>query len=351
MTFRLRIMAWVVGSCVLVIAVMMAAAHHHLEEELRQGRWDRSHPKHPDWIIHNSYSEDEIEDILGELMQLWLWVAGPLIGLSLGAGWLLARRSLRPIEDINRQLGEMKPQSLHGGIRIPEADPVIEGLSTHLNALLERAGDAYRNMAEFSSKVAHELRTPLMLLRMRIEQAPAGTCVEFQEELQTELARLSRYVEQALLAAKAESRVLKPQLTGIELAPLLAGLADDYSLLAAERGLALEKKITVEGTIISDTDLLRQLLHCLLENAVRYASTHVCIHALKIDDQVRMSISNDYREPGRATPGLGLGLRLARGICDACGIGMAIVDRNGRHDVTVEFPVACGSTAPQAGDR
>ena len=68
----------------------------------------------------------------------------------------------------------MRPDSLHGGITIPEADPVIADLANHLNGLLDRAGTAYQEMAEFSARVAHELRTPLMLLRMRVEHAPPG---------------------------------------------------------------------------------------------------------------------------------------------------------------------------------
>ena len=116
---------------------------------------------------------------------------GLFIVLSLGAGLLLARRSLRPVHDINRQLSAMRPDSLHGGITIPEADPAIEGLANHLNGLLERAGNAYQEMAEFSARVAHELRTPLMLLRMRVEHAPPGMPPAFQEDLQDELARLA----------------------------------------------------------------------------------------------------------------------------------------------------------------
>jgi signal transduction histidine kinase len=272
-------------------------------------------------------------------MQLWLWVAAPLIAASLGAGFLLAKRSLRPIDDINLQLAEMKPQSLHGGIRIPESDPVIEGLANHLNTLLGRAGDAYRDMAEFSSKVAHELRTPLMLLRMRIEQAPTGTCPEFQEELQNELSRLGRYVERALLAAKAERQALIPDCRYLALSRMLGEIADDYALLAAERELEMQVRIVPELEVHNDPDLLRQLLHSLLENAVRYADRRIEVVLERVDSRVRLKISNDYREIGRATPGLGLGLRLARGICDACGMDLQICDVGTSYEVVVEFPV------------
>ncbi len=338
MSFRFRIAAWVVLSACVLIAVMMAAAYSQLEEELREGRLDRTHPRISGWVIHNSYAEEEIADILRELMRTWLWTAVPMIGLSLGAGLLLARRSLRPVHDINRQLAAMRPDSLHGGITIPEADPAIAGLASHLNGLLEQAGTAYQEMAEFSAKVAHELRTPLMLLRLRLEHAPPGMPPEFQEELHDEIARLSRFVERSLLAAKAEQGGLEPVLVSLSLSDLIADLAEDYRLLASERGLAMSVE-TVPGIhVLADADLLRQALHGLLENAVRYAESKLRISCGSGSGGAVLEIHNDCNPAAMATVGLGLGLRLVRGICAAC--GMEFESRPGDHDfhVRIRFP-------------
>jgi signal transduction histidine kinase len=330
MSFRFRIAAWVVLSCTLLIGVMMFAAYRQLEEELRLGRWDRNHPKIPGWVIHNSYTEEEIQDILGELARTWLWVAGPIIGLSLGAGLLLARRSLRPVHDINRQLADMRPDSLHGGITIPEADPVISNLANHLNGLLDKAGTAYQEMAEFSARVAHELRTPLMLLRMRLEHAPDGIPPEFQEELQDELGRLSRFVERSLLAAKAEQGALEPAPTRLCLSDLVRDVTEDYQLLAAERGLEMKVELTPGIQVNMDSDLLRQALHGLLENAVRYARSNIIVSCRTEDARAVLEVQNDRDATTMATAGLGLGLRLVRGICNASSINFQI--RQGDHD-------------------
>jgi signal transduction histidine kinase len=324
MSFRIRITAWVVLSCTLLIGVMMFAAYRQLEEELRAGRWDRTHPKIPGWVLHNSYSEEEIEDILGELLETWLWTAAPLVGLSLGAGLLLARRSLRPMHDINRQLADMRADSLHGGITIPEADPIIADLANHLNGLLDRAGTAYQEMAEFSARVAHELRTPLMLLRMRVEHAPPGIPSVFQEELQDELARLSRFVERSLLAAKAEQGALIPVPSPVSLSDLVRDLTEDYQLLAAERSLGMTLELAENLRIEADPDLLRQALHGLLENAVSYAKSEIRVSCRADDDGPVLEIHNDTDPATMATAGLGLGLRLIRGICDASGIRFEI---------------------------
>lgn len=318
MSFRFRITAWVVVSCALLVGVMMFTAYNELEEELRAGRVDRHHQKVPGWVLHNSFSEEEIQDILGELMQTWTWTAMVLIALSLVAGLLLARRSLRPVHDINRQLSAMRPDSLHGGIIIPEADPAIEGLANHLNGLLDRAGTAYQEMAEFSARVAHELRTPLMLLRMRLEHAPPGMPPAFQEELQDELARLARFVERALLAAKAEQGSLEAVSARISLSELVRDVSDQYQLLAAERPLEMDVQIEPDIFLVADSDLLRQALHGLLENAVRYAKSKVLVTCASREGGPLLEIRNDRDAVTIATAGLGMGLRLIRGICKAC---------------------------------
>ena len=318
MSFRARITTWVVVSCTLLIGVMTFTAYTELEEELRAGRVDSNHPQMPGWTLHNSLTEQEIQDILGELMETWAWSGAIMIALSLVAGLLIARRSLRPVHDINRQLSAMQPHSLHGGILIPEADPAIEGLANHLNGLLDRAGTAYHEMAEFSARVAHELRTPLMLLRMRLEHAPPGMPPAFQEELQDELARLARFVERALLATKAEQGSLEAISARINLSELVRDVSEQYHLLAAERPVEMLVNIEPEIFLMSDSDLLRQALHGLLENAVRYAHSKVMITCAIREGRPLLEIRNDRDPATIATSGLGLGLRLVRGICKAC---------------------------------
>jgi signal transduction histidine kinase len=344
MSFRFRIATWVVISCALLIGVMMFTAHTELEEELRTGRVDRNHPRMPGWTLHNSLPEEEIQDILGELMETWLWTGGLFIVLSLGAGLLLARRSLRPVHDINRQLSAMRPDSLHGGITIPEADPAIEGLANHLNGLLERAGTAYQEMAEFSARVAHELRTPLMLLRMRVEHAPPGMPAAFQEDLQDELARLARFVERSLLAAKAEQGSLQPTAKPLCLSDLVRDVIADYQLLATERSLEMTIEIEPGIHIDADADLLLQALHGLLENAVSYAKSSIRVCCVMDHSTAVLRIQNDRDSATTATGGLGLGLRLVRGICKASSWNFE--NRGADHDFVAA--IRFGGTNPLA---
>lgn len=320
MNFRLRIAAWFGISLTALIGLMMITAHWHLDEELREDRWDRTHPKYPNWVIHGSYTNEEVHDILGELMKTWLWVGTPAVAISLGIGLLLARRSVRPIRRINDQLNDLTTATMRAGIVTPEDDPVLADLVAHINSSLDRAGAAYEEMAGFSSRVAHELRTPLTLLRMKIEQSRGGLPGEMQEELQDELARLSRFVERSLLAAKAASGSLEPHADRVDVSRLLDDIGDGYRLLAEEKELEFIWRAAPELEAITDADLLRQVLHNLLGNALRYAHSKVDVLATQEAGIPVVTISNDCDPQTMATDGLGLGLRLVRGICTSTGM-------------------------------
>ncbi len=339
MSFRFRIAAWVVLSCALLLALMMITGYRQLEEELREGKKDPTHPGTAEWTIHNSYAEEEIREILSEMTLSWLWTGVPVIALSLFAGLMLARRSLQPVHDINRQLTAMRPDSLRGGISIPEADPIIGDLANHLNGLLDRAGTAYQEMAEFSARVAHELRTPLMLLRLRMEHAPPGMPAAFQEELQDELARLSRFVERSLVAAKAEQGALVAVLAPLSLSHLVHDVTEDYLLLAADRGLTMDLDLAEGITTQSDADLLRQALHGLLENAVSYARSNILVTCRPENHKAVLAIHNDVDSTTIPKAGLGLGLRLVRGICKASALDFEVRASPLEFDAIIHLPL------------
>lgn len=338
MKFRLQLAAWFGVSLAALIALLMVTAHRHLDEELRRDRWDRSHPAYPEWVIHGSYTNEEVHDILGELMQVWFWVGIPAMAGALGIGWLLARRSTRPIDTINRQLRMLDTHSLQQGLAVPENDGVLCDLVYHINGLLGRVGSAYQNLDAFSSKVAHEIRTPLTLLRMKIERAAADLPPELSEELQDELARLSRVVEASLLAAKADSGRVSLNPVRTDLTGMLEDLREGYTLLAGERKLKIQWFVPAGLVAVTDGALLRQILHNLLENAVRYARTTVRVRAGLAAEGATVAIANDFDPVGRPESGIGLGLRLVRGLSAAMGLRFSQRRHRARFACRVRIP-------------
>jgi signal transduction histidine kinase len=338
MKFQMRLAAWFGFSLAALIGLLMLTAHWHLDEELRRDRWDRSHPGYPNWVIHGSFTNEEVHDILGELTKVWLWVGIPAVVISLGIGALLARRSIRPIHSINRELSLLEARSLRKGITVPENDAELSDLVRHINLLLERVGNAYQNLDEFSSKVSHEIRTPLTLIRMKIERNAAALPPELSEELQDELARLSRLVDRSLLAAKAESGQVMPEFTRVDVTGLLEDIRDGYALLAQERGLDFQWMVEADLAAVTDAGLLRQILHNLLGNAVRYARTKVRVRAYALRGALVVATSNDFDSKTMAEPGIGLGVRLVRRLSSTLGIRFRQRSNSGIFAFRLQFP-------------
>jgi signal transduction histidine kinase len=319
MSFRLRIAAWFALSVFILVGVLIITAHRHLDEELRADRWDRSHPSFPGWVIHGSYTDEEVYDILGELIHVWLWVGIPLLGASVAAGYLIALHSARPIRQINRELAALTPDSFGHGVHLPEKDAELATLVHHINDLLGRVSRSYNEMAEFSANVAHELRTPLTLLRMRVESSAPLLPEEVSEEMQEEIRRLSQMVERSLLAAKADGGRLDLRIRDIDLRQLLEDLREDYARLAEEKRIPLEWRLQPTLTAGSDQDVLRQILHNLLGNAIRHGSDQARITArcLRRQDRIQVCVSNRIRPGYVSQPSSGLGLRLVQSLTTA----------------------------------
>jgi len=328
--FRIRMAVWFGLALVFLVAILIVTAHHHLDHELRLEKWDRTHPKFPGWSLHGSYTDAEVQDILGELLQVWIWVGLPSLGLAIGAGFLLANRSIRPVRLINRALAEKTPDTLKSGIPIPERDPVLAELVGQINSLLLRVGDAYDEMAAYSSRVAHELRTPLTLLRMRIEYSAADVPPELSEELQEELSRLSKFVDRSLLAARAEAGRLETRNQQVGLSDVLDDLREPYEILALQARLPFEWNVSPGMRVFSDEDYLLQILHNLLGNVCRYGAGLARLRARVAGTRAVFCLSNTYAAGSRATSGLGIGLRLVRALANGIPGHRFAVRDNGR---------------------
>ncbi len=316
MNFRLKVALWYAFSVLALAAVLVLSAHQHLDEELRKDRWDRSHPKFAEWVIHGSYTNEEVADILGELVKVWLWLGVPILVGSLGIGYFIALQSVRPIRRINRELAAIDSQSLERGVRFQGKDPELTLLVQHINELLGRLGRSYGEMAEFSARVAHELRTPLTLLRMRLESAAPDMPVELSEEMQEQIGRLSQLVERSLLAAKAEGGKLEVQIARLDLTALLDDLREGYTLLAAERAITLEWRAQSGLACNSDPELLRQILHNLLGNALRHGAgrARLTARSSRRPGRIIVCITNVMADGKAAVAGTGIGLRLVRAL-------------------------------------
>ena len=314
-SLRWRLTLWFGASLIFVVTGLMLTASWHLDYELRQEKWERTTPLHPDWILHGSYSDTEVREILGELMKFWLLVGIPLVALTLVLAHAIARRSDRPVREVNSQLARIGPATLAERLRAPDADPQVRELVRHVNDLLARLEKAFTDLQEYTTQVAHELRTPLQLMRLRIDANAAGMRPELAEELQEELARLTGYVQTALTIARAGQGRLELHVAPLPLKEFLADTVELFSRLAQAENRRLLWSCPADAVVRTDRDLLKQILFNLLNNALKHGTEDVMLRVRVRRDRVSLLLGNRVAPKTQTSrQGLGIGLRLVQAL-------------------------------------
>jgi signal transduction histidine kinase len=312
MTLRLRLAFLFAAVLAILSGLFLISAQGHLLRQLEKNRISGQSASH-------DLDEREIRALIRELTGLWFIAGVPVMGLSFLLGFLLASRSVHHLRQINDGLGAIRTEDLSRGIKVPDQDPELQNLVRNINDLLARVGKSYGELSEFSARVAHELRTPLALLRLRIEENAAKLPADFSEDLQEEIRRLSRLVERSLVASRAEGGMLELTSTPLDLSAILGDLHEDYAALAGVKDLTLGWQCPTGLTVQGDHDAVRQILHNLLDNAMRYSGSQVSLVASPADPtgRIHINITNDLKKITAAERGTGLGLRLSRALAAA----------------------------------
>src|SRR5258708_5863034 len=226
------------------------------------------------------------------------------------AGWFAVRKTFAAIVSLNDQLDSVEPNNLQVQIRVETEDNEIRELQEHINGLLSRISLNFHQLQSYSAQVAHELRAPLTIIRLKIEEAADKIEPSLAEEIQTELLRLTMHVEQALLIARAEQGHLQPNRVRFDLADLLEDVAEDFRLLAKDQGRQIEV-IAEESVISADPHYMKQILYSLLTNSLRPRRGSIYPPLHRQPKQTALAIKNRVKaEDSDETLDLGLGRRL-----------------------------------------
>ena len=262
------------------------------------------------------------------------------LGLLL-AGLLLitrriAQRVLQPLEAITQATEAISPQDLHRRITVPaEADRETDQLAATLNTLLDRLEQAFEEMQRFTDNAAHELQTPLTVLRGHVEVAlrRPRSAASYQKTLHLlvgEIDHMTRMVHGLLVLARLDRDHYTLADTTVDLAVLVRSAAEAFQKTAAAKNLAFSVETAGSVWITGQPDLLREVITNVLDNAVKYTpSGSVRVHLETQGEQAVLSVVDTgigipaealphvtdrfYRAPamqGYAIAGHGLGLSL-----------------------------------------
>jgi two-component system heavy metal sensor histidine kinase CusS len=198
------------------------------------------------------------------------------LALALTGGTVALRQWNRPVREFATAAGRIQPQTL-ARERLPggHGDPALDGLARAVNAMLDRLEESYGAQRRFAADAAHEMSTPLTVLRGELDvilRRPRATD-EYLETLgscREEIERLSQLTENLLTLASADAGRAVVAREPLELRALSRDVAARLAPLAAERDVAV---VIAEGpptAVRADRLAVEQILRNLLENALRH---------------------------------------------------------------------------------
>ncbi|WP_433382419.1 HAMP domain-containing sensor histidine kinase [Streptosporangium sp. CA-115845] len=311
----------------------------------------------------------EVRQIVGQLALVELLGGGGLMLMLAGAGILIIRRSLRPLEEIERTAEAIAAGDLSR--RVPDADPRTEvgRLGRSLNGMLAQIEAAFRarsesessarrseeRMRRFVADASHELRTPLTSIRGFAEfyrQGPGIDAAPLMRRVESEAVRMGLLVDDLLMLARMDQQrplVMRP----VDLLAIAADAVHDARILVPER----EVTLSVDGSalIVSGDEVrLRQVVGNLMTNALTHTPERTPVRvALSADDgmavievadegpgltseQCERVFERFYRVDsarGRRAPedgGSGLGLAIVAAMVEAHGGSVAVDSELGK---------------------
>lgn len=228
------------------------------------------------YVLHFPYERVSRAEDLAFLRSQFTGVLAIAAGLLLAAAVvapLVARRWSRPLREIGRATGRIAKGE--GGVHVAAGGArEIEGLAADVNAMAASLAELDASRRRWIAQSAHELRTPLMVLRGEIDGLQDGVRpvdAKALASLSEEVRRLTKLVDDLHLVSVADLKGLPTRLEKLDLGPLVRRAVERFGERAAARGLTLsleapDKPLVIDG----DEDRLAQLLDNLLENSLRY---------------------------------------------------------------------------------
>ncbi|MFH0793923.1 MAG: ATP-binding protein [bacterium] len=301
------------------VTIFFASATHDMDERLEQ-----------------------IARFLAGAVGLLLLISGPVAGL-------VAYRGLTPLRRLALEAGRIGERSLHLRLTSDPLPADLVPLAGAVNTVLERIEAAFERERRFSSAAAHELRTPLSLLKSGVQAAQLSardpvSDRKVLEELLEDITRLENLCEVLLALTAADAGEAESAWTAQEWLDCLARVVNEFRPVATSQNSTLELAAppapAPSTPMRVDETATRRILANLLDNALRHGGKgiHISVAVEWFNVSATLAVEDDGpgvtdeieshlferffradKARSRATGGLGLGLSLSRGLARSLG--------------------------------
>lgn len=271
-------------------------------------------------------------------------------------------RSVARLRRIAAQVGagDLRP-------RLDASGPADEFGLLHrdVNQMLDRMQTLMDGVRHVSDAIAHNLRTPLTRVMLRLRQAESGAlppaqCQAVMADTLRDLEDLTQTLERLLQIAEAEAGARRRSFEPVALDQVADDTIEFYDAVAEATGARLQRLPAEPVRVLGDRALLASALANLVDNALKYGATHVRVGTARVGDRVQLIVEDDgpgipaaererigtrFHRLNRELPGHGLGLASVRAVVGLHGGRLRFEDAAPGLRVAVELPAAA---APEA---
>ncbi|MFF3853204.1 sensor histidine kinase [Micromonospora sp. NPDC002575] len=306
------------------------------------------------------------DEALSTLLTQWIVALVVMTAIAGLLAWWVTGRVLHRVHLMTAQTRRISTANLHERIAVQGPADEIKELSDTFDDLLNRLEEAFSAQARFIANASHELRTPLTVARTTLQVGLAtkdpARINRVREELLRNNDRCIALINGLLTLARGEHGRRRRE--AVELDEIVRQAAAESAATAAPGGPRLRIDVPSRCTVSGDPLLLAQLVHNLVDNALRYNRPGGQAF-VELDTDGRLTVSNTgpviaadeadrlfepfYRRAERTgrTDGAGLGLSIVRAIADACDGHATARPRDGG-GLVVEVLIPAHSRAPAA---
>ena len=278
-------------------------------------------------------------------------LAAVMIIIAAAGGYIIVRKTLKPVDKIRRTADEISRSSdLSGRINMSGGDDEFQRLADSFDRMLDKIEQTLEREKQFTSDASHELRTPVaaMLSAYEYMTAYAKTYDEMKESAESvkaEAERMSKLISELLTISRMDKNTIKTKFERVDISELLGFVCDEQDEIRDEK---LCRKIEENVTADADRFLIARLAINLISNAYTYGGKNVTVSLRCESGNIVLGVEDDgigiskedipkiwtrfyQADPSRSAEGnMGLGLSMVLWIAECHGGKMEVESEPGK---------------------
>jgi signal transduction histidine kinase len=302
------------------------------------------------------HSDVIIDDIVANFLLHVGWITLPVLIALLIFDILVFRRALWPLTQASKMARRIGPSETSVRLPIERMPSEVLGLVLAVNRALDRLAEGFRAQREFVAEVAHELRTPLAILRTRVDTSKETS---ISDAVRKDVDRMSHVVNQLLEMAELDTSTMEIS-DELDLQSVCADVVEYIAPLALRAGkeIALnsgDRPVLIRGS----REMLFRALRNLAENAIAHSPKGSTVEIVLYeegtisvldqgpgirDEDLEHIFRRFWRGDRQQNGGIGLGLSIVERIIAAHSGSITVANRpEGGARFTMRLPLASTS--------